>query len=52
MEQSQLMHRSESGQTMAEYAVTLSVITIVVIAALTLLGAATATLVSRVISAM
>ena len=50
--QRQPTHLRESGQTMSEYAITLGVITIAVVAALTLLGNATATLVSNVISAM
>jgi pilus assembly protein Flp/PilA len=51
MYQPHLVH-DESGQTMAEYAVTLGVITLAVIAAFTLLGTTTATLIGRVISAM
>ena len=45
-------HQSEAGQTMAEYAITLGVITLAVIAAFTLLGTTTATLIGNVISAM
>lgn len=52
MYEPQLAQSYESGQTMAEYAVTLGVITLAVIAAFTLLGTTTATLIGRVISVM
>ena len=47
-----LDQRAESGQTMAEYAVVLAVITIAVVAVLTLLSGAITNALSNVISAM
>jgi Flp pilus assembly pilin Flp len=52
MYQPQPAYQSEAGQTMAEYAVTLGVITLAVIAAFTLLGTTTANLINAVINAM
>ena len=52
MYESQLAHRNESGQTMAEYAITLGVITLAVIAAFTLLARPLPRLIGRVISVM
>jgi len=48
----QARDRRESGQTMAEYAVVLGVITIAVVATLTLLSGTISTVLSNVINQM
>ena len=50
MEKNELEHRSEAAQTMSEYAVTLTVIAIGVIAALGLLSTAVSSVMSRAVA--
>jgi Flp pilus assembly pilin Flp len=52
MENGDLRRNSESGQTMAEYAVILTMITVTIVASFTLLGNAAASALNGVVSMM